>query len=330
MIRFLALIGVIAALGAGWHFAWNKGAAELDRRADLAVARIAEDGGRLECANRHIEGFPFRIGIYCTAFEYAPPGGGAFSAGNLRSAAQFYAPGRIVAELDGPAEIQLADGRRFELGWELLRSSLRANLDGVGALSIELRQPALSEGRGTAGEQVLARSDELQIHARRSPQETADLDLASTITAMRDDQERFPAFSFSGDLTLKQMADRLQSGGGIVEFVRANGVSGEARSLVLEPADGGRLALSGPFTITPDGLLDAEIRIEADRIASLGAFFTALMPQQAETIANIAGLLGALETGGTSPQSPRSLTLTVNRGRISIGLIPAGRVPPLF
>lgn len=330
MLRFGGLILAMAALAAGWYFAWNRGAAELNRQADLAVARVAEEGGRLECKDRHIEGFPFRIGIFCSAFEFAPPGGGAFSASSLRSAAQFYNPGHIISELDGPAQVQLADGRRFELAWENLRTSLRANLEGANAISLEIRQAVLSEGRGTAGEQTLARSDDLHVHARRSPQDAATLDLAVSLSEMRDDKERFPVFSFSGDASFSGLAERIAAGDDLAAFIRDNGLSGEARSLVLEPAEGGRLVLSGPFKIAPDGLLDAEIRIEATRVAALGAFFTALFPQESETIGNIAGLLGSIDSGDAGAEKPRSVTLTISRGRISIGLIPAGSVPPLF
>jgi hypothetical protein len=330
MLRFGGLILVIAALAAGWYFAWNRGAAELNRHADIAIARIGAEGGRLECMDRHIEGFPFRIGIFCSAFEFAPPGGGAFSASKLRSAAQFYNPGHVISELDGPAQVQLPDGTRFELGWEALRSSIRANLDGMNALSFELRQPVLSEGRGTAGEQTLARSDDVQVHARRSPQDAATLDLAVSLSAVRDDKERFPGFSFSGDASFNSLADQITAGGDLAAFIRDSGLSGEARSLVLEPAEGGRLVLSGPFKVDRDGLLTGEIRIEATRVAALGAFFTALFPQESETIANIAGLLGSLDSGDAGADKPRSVTLTVSRGRISIGLIPAGSIPPLF
>ncbi|HSO48140.1 MAG TPA: DUF2125 domain-containing protein, partial [Rhizobiaceae bacterium] len=147
MARLAILITVIAAIGAGWYTAWNWGAGEIDRQADKAIAGIASQGGRLDCRDRAVAGFPFRIGVSCSAVEFAPPGGGAFSASNFRSAAQFYDPGKVVGELDGPALIQLPDGRRFELNWEVLRSSLRANLDSINALSVELRQPVLSEGR---------------------------------------------------------------------------------------------------------------------------------------------------------------------------------------
>jgi hypothetical protein len=333
MGRAAVLILVLAAIAGGWYAAWNWGAREVDRQADALAARIASDGGRLECPDRRIGGFPFRIGVFCSAVEFAPPGGGAFSASNLRTAAQFYSPGRIVGELDGPALLQLPDGRRFELGWEILRSSLHANLDGVNALSLELRQPVLSEGRGTTGEQELARSDEAQFHARRSPQDGEALDLAVSWQMLRDEQARFPAFSLAGDARLDAIADRIAAGRNPLDILRTDGLSGEARSIVLVPADGGRLAISGPFKIAADGLLDGEFTLEATKIASLGAFFTAFAPAEAETIANVTGLLSALERpggDGEGEQKPVSFTLYIARGTVSFGVIPVGEIPPLF
>ncbi|HSO46891.1 MAG TPA: DUF2125 domain-containing protein, partial [Rhizobiaceae bacterium] len=222
--------------------------------------------------------------------------------------------------------------RRFELNWEVLRSSLRANLDSINAFSVELRQPVLSEGRGTAGEQVLARSEEAQLHARRSPQDRNSLDLAMSAQAFRDDQQRFPGFSLAAEARLDAIADRIASGRNPLEILRRDGLSGEAGKLEIAPSDGGRLTLSGPFTVAPDGLLDGEITITAERIAALGAFFTALVPGEAEMIRNVAGLLSSLETGGGGEGAGRtaSIKLTIVRGRVSLGLIPVGELPPRF
>jgi hypothetical protein len=335
MARVGGLLFFIVALGAGWYFAWNWGARELDRRATLATQDIADAGGRLDCTDRRVEGFPFRIGIYCTTIEFAPPGGGAYSAGELRSAAQFYAPGHVVAELDGPAQVQLPNGSRFEIEWENLRSSLRAGLSGVSDVSLEMHQPVLSEGRGTQGEQVLARSDDIQLHARRSQEGSAALDLAFSTQAMRDDKERFPAFSLASDIRLDALADKLRPGFDFEAHVRKNGLSGEARNIVLEPQAGGRMVLSGLVTVGADGLLDAQLRIEASEIASLGAFFTALFPRDSEMIANIANLLSSLESpaaanGETGSGKSATVTLTIRRGAVSFGLIGLGKLPPLF
>lgn len=332
MARLAILIAAIAAIGAGWYTAWNWGADEIDRQAGKAIAGIASQGGRLDCRDRTVAGFPFRIGVSCSAVEFAPPGGGAVSASSFRSAAQFYDPGKVVGEMDGPALIQLPDGRRFELNWEVLRSSLRANLDSINALSVELRQPVLSEGRDTAGEQVLARSDEAQFHARRSPQDNNALDIALSAQALRDDQERFPGFSLAVEARLDAIADKIAAGGNPLAILRREGLSGEASKVEIAPSEGGRLTLSGPFTVAPDGLLDGEITVTAERIAALGAFFTALAPGEAEMIGNVAGLLSSLETGssGEGAGKTASIKLTIVRGNVSLGLIPVGELPPLF
>jgi hypothetical protein len=339
MARVGGLLVLILALGAGWHFAWNWGAGELDRRATLLTQRLAEDGARLECNDRRIEGFPFRIGVYCTTIEFAPPGGGAFSAGELRSAAQFYNPGHVVAELDGPALVQLPNGMRFQAEWENLRSSLRAGLSGISAVSLELRQPVLSEGKGTRGEQVLARSDEIQVHARRSQEDPAALDTALSTQAMRDDKERFPAFSLASDIRLDALADALRQGFDLEAHVRESGISGEARNVVLEPSAGGRMVFSGPFKIGADGLIDAKFRIEANEIASLGTFFAALFPRSSDAIDNIAFLLSSIgpsstganaDAGSPATGNSATITLTIQRGTVSLGLISLGTLPPLF
>jgi hypothetical protein len=182
---------------------------------------------------------------------------------------------------------------------------------------------------------VLARAEDAQVHLRRTPQDDKALDLAFSVQAMRDDKERFPAFSLAADTRIDALAYELKPGFDLDAHVRKNGISGEARQIVLEPQAGGRMVLSGPIKIGADGLVDGQLRIEASQIASLGAFFTALFPQDSDTIANIANLLSSLETpvaenGDAATGRSATVTLTIRRGAVSFGLIGLGRLPPLF
>jgi hypothetical protein len=332
MARILIILAAIAMIVAGWSYAWFRGADEISTRTYSLVERLTEAGNRFECTNRRIEGFPFRIGIHCDRIAVAPSEGGSFEAQAVRSAAQFYNPGHIVGELDGPALLQLPDGRRFELQWENLRTSLRLGLSGPKALSVELRQPSLAvRSAETAGSQM-ARSTLMEFHARKAPSSDENLDVALRFADLSDPTGRIPGLSLDADLTVDAVAGKIGIGFDPIAHIRENGLSGNARSIILTPSEGGRLVLSGPFSISPAGVVSGEIRLEATDLAKLGAFFTQLVPERRELVGNVVSLLSAIvpESGKEAAGQPTSLTLKIRDGVMSIGLIPVAELPPVF
>jgi hypothetical protein len=332
MARILIILAAIAMIAGGWSYVWFRGAAEISARSDSLAEQLRLAGDRLECANRRIEGFPFRIGIHCDQIAFAPSEGGSFEAKAVRSAAQFYDPGHIVGELDGPALLQLPDGRRFELQWENLRTSLRLGFSGLNALSFELRQPSLAVQSAGSASPSIARSNVIEFHARKSPSSDENLDLALRLADASDPAGRVPGLSLDADLTLEAIAGKLGGDFDPIADIRENGLSGNARSIVLTPSGGGRLVLSGPFSISTTGLVSGEIRLEATDLAKLGAFFAQLVPERRELVGNVVSLLSAIvpESGTKSNDQPTALTLKIRDGAMSIGLIPVAELPPVF
>ncbi len=331
MKRTIGFVAFLLVLGFGFVAGWRWAAGEMTAKSAEIEARIGQRGGKLECSRKRVEGFPFRIGVHCDTVGFSPPRGGAFSAGAFRSAAQLYNPGFLVAELDGPADLQLADGQRFQLDWGILRASGRASFSGVNRVSLEVGQPVLSEGSDSPAQQNLAKAEDFQLHARLSPEKEQAVDLAFSAKSLRDDQERFPALTLSADFEIEDFADQLRPGALPIEYIRENGAKGQVRTLLIEPEGGGSLSLSGPLAIDRNGILDGDITVTTSDIRLLAAFFIKLMPQESETISNIASLIDAIK-----PQSPdadaktRSLKLAIRKGRMNVGFLPLGNLPPLW
>lgn len=324
--RVVGLVVAIALLGLGWSAAWTWAAGALEERFAGASRQIAQRGGSLDCPGREIRGFPFRIGVFCNRFAYASPGGGAIEAGALRSAAQLYAPGRLVGELDGPAIVALPDLGRHELAWEAARISGRAGLSGLQAFSLQLREPRLA----AASDLPLGAASQAQFHLRRNPDAPADLDVAFSGDGVEPARGEIAAFSLSGDLRLTGLAGELRPGFDLAAHVRENGLQGEARSLTLSPAAGGRLELSGPISIDPNGVVDADAELVASEPALLAEFFAAAFPDRREEIEAGARLLAGLFPAAGENAGTASVRITIRRGRIVFGLIPLGELPPLW
>jgi hypothetical protein len=325
------MLVILLVLGSGWVVGWRYGAQLVLSKTAQTQQRIAEKGGRLECDGKRIEGFPFRLGVMCDRVEFAPPRGGAFSVGKFRSAAQLYYPGRFVSELDGPAALQLPDGRRFKLQWSEFRGSGHVTADGIDRFSAALANPVLSEGEGTAGGQDLANAQSLQIHARRSPEKDGAVDYALSLAGLAHPVSRFPAHSLELDVRLDDFVSQMKPGALPLQHIREQGASGILRNVSVTPAEGGQLAAKGTFKISRDGLIDADLKVRASEIRLLASFAIAFAPQENEAISNIAGLLEAIAPDPTEQDGKtRTLPVRISKGKISIGFLPVGEIPALW
>ena len=126
----------IAVYSVAWYFA-----AEYLRRQIVAFF----EGGNpaaitANCEQPSIGGYPFRFRLNCDRLSLDDNYQGiSASFGAVRAAAQIYAPGHVVWELDGPAEIRSALGFNSTIEWEDLRSSFNATLSGLQRSSLEIR-----------------------------------------------------------------------------------------------------------------------------------------------------------------------------------------------
>src|SRR5690606_23961322 len=125
--------------------------------------------------------------------------GVSLQAGSFRSAGQIYDPMRLVAELDGPAAIDLPQGGPISLDWAGLRASAR--------LAEPLPQRVSLEGadlKASTTGAPLATVAAFQVHMRPNG---ADLDLAGgfdglTLDRTLVDGRTLPPLSGQSDLSI--------------------------------------------------------------------------------------------------------------------------------
>jgi hypothetical protein len=326
----LAALAVLAgAIALGWGLAWRAASERLLREAENAL-QSAGAGGHAGCRNMRAGGFPFRIGVFCDRIEVSgreDPRFGAWQleAGALRSAAQFYNPGHIVAELDGPVYFESDRLPALQGEWETGRASLRAGLSGLKRVSLQLRDARLL----LFGARSLASAATAEAHAR--PGDAPDsADIAFSIgdarVAFGND---LPAFSLDGDLAVAGAADLFGGSGGLgrlVARIRANGGAAEIRSLGFSPATGGSVHVAGRIAIGADGLLDGRLKLDISAPAGIAQFVARLAGEREarDSVERIAAALALL------PGEARGIELVFDRGKARLGAIPLGRVPRLF
>lgn len=313
----LAILAGIALYTAGWYYA----AGELTRQVNAGVAGLNGGGKRASCENAQARGYPFRIGIFCRSvmFEESRRGIG-FRAREFRSAAQVYAPHRALAELEGPATLQVPGLMALELEWSSMRASSHLASPLPDLFSVEARDLVVGPDEPGALQTVLWRADGMQFHMRPAGE---DLDLAVRFSGLRVEEamegvDALPAFDGLVDF-------QLTDGAASAELVPSNlrGRSGTVRNatLTIAGSDAGA-TIRGPISVDELGLVDANLEVTLRDPRSFAAILVALMPEARQEI----GLsLSAIEAMGSAPTLP----LRIAKGEVSVGFISLGSIPPL-
>ncbi len=309
---------VIALYTSGWFYA----AAQLKTTVLKAIAPGNTAGVSAECADIDFRGYPFRIGLFCSKVDVDDNVNGvSASFGELRSAAQVYAPGHIVWELDSPAEIRTAHGLTLNAEWANLQSSLITKLKGID------RSSTVIDGlKGTAvsqtGQTINFDAAHAEIHLR---QNNGDLDgaisLTDSNTAIKD-WPAFPKLSANADVTLAGKAGMIDGS----DQKGLYGASGELRKVVADIGDGKVMTLSGPFSFDEEGYLSGKFKLEIEQLGPWRDSVKQTFPEIARTVDTAAKLLKALAGGGDKV----SVDLVVARGNATVGgFIPLGSIPPI-
>ncbi|PWK64586.1 DUF2125 domain-containing protein [Aminobacter sp. AP02] len=316
--RFLWLAIFIVVLFGGYSAAWFWFAGKAENEVRKTIAGLNRDGVSVECVNSTVRGFPFRIGLFCDRLEYEDAARRiSASAGNLRTAAQVYQPMRTVLELDGPLRVTAPDMPQLQLDWELMHASARIANPLPERLSVETRklsgQAAFSDGAPTP----LFTAEETQMHLRPNG---ANVDLAGTFTGLAIDPQvtdgrSLPKLDGSADTTLNNGVDLVKSRQPVLR-----GQSGTIRSMTLTSGGSSGVALSGPWSIDTDGLVDADLKVTIQNPRELSRILSEIIPEQRQQIGSA---FAGLALFGDAPTLP----LKIAKGHATLGFISLGMVP---
>lgn len=316
-----AVLAAVLLYTAGWFYATSV----MKERLTLAFDRGNPAAAAVACDDMDVRGFPFRLGVFCSRVAIDDHRNGLSATfGAFRSAAQVYAPGHIVWEMDGPAEIRSAPGLAIQAEWQTLRSSLIAGLGGMDRTSLEAEglKASVTSTIDNRVADIDARHSEL--HLRRQGEDLEAAILFEDVQAViRDSAIPLPRVSASADLTLAGKGDFIdlkdESGKGL------HGASGELQRLVVDLGEGRILTLSGPFSIGDDGYLSGEILVAIEGIDAWSASLQTMVPQSATQIKSGSNMLKALFGG----KDTGSATISIRNGEMSLSFIPLGKLPPI-
>ena len=326
-----ALIGVVLVailLAAGLCGAWFYLAGRLDGELTRAIETARRQGTDVECPNRDVFGFPFRIGFRCDALSIVRSGDRPLriSAGAVRTAAQIYRPNRIVGELDGPMRV---DGPQFpplDIRWSLGQASASFWTEGLDHFAIVAEEPKVALAQPAAGGADIVDAVHSEWHARRRD---GDLDI---FTLMKGGKLTFsgapdlPPLDASTDLTIGGAGDWLSGAArGLTGRELFAGRQISLRSFLLA-MDNANAELSGDFSFDDEGQVSGKFELAIADPKEIARLVTAVAPNLKDIASGIAT---ALPMVGRQADGRTVIELRARNGIIAAGIFPIGKLPSL-
>ncbi|KGF70668.1 hypothetical protein LL06_03800 [Hoeflea sp. BAL378] len=317
--KFGWLAAAIVGGCALWTLGWFLLAAQAERRLPETLARITGTDAAASCERAEVRGYPFRFGLFCQSLSYSNTAEDvSAAAGAFRSAAQFYRPGHVVAEIDGPLTVA-APGLAARIDWQMLQASVLAAPAGLDRGSLDGRTVNVDIDGVGLSRKLAVQAGRITGHGRRNG---PDLDIAVYAEELQDTlMAGLAAKAVTLEATLPGQAPLLD--------VPYTPISGPfeivLHRLAVELDEASSLEISGPVRIGADrrlsGSLDVTIR-NPQRFAALAATAD---PEIGQLLERFMPLLSSLDTRQDEDGVTLPLTLTDNR--ISLGMFPLGELP---
>jgi hypothetical protein len=308
-------------------FGWFWGAGKLETFITGKIENISARGQTVTCNNLEVKGYPFRIGVHCsnTSIDGNQQRLG-ITAGALRTTAQIYSPGHIISELEGPMRISNRSNQ-LEANWTNLRASSSIDLSSLTKGSIEATDLNVTLDLPNNPEIGTLTAQNAQVHLR---QNANDLDFAASgatllFTNTKGDVT-VPMAGINLITTILDQASVLDHVGTREQF-NIKGSQIVLQELKIEPSLGSHLTLSGPLSVSTQGLISGQLAAKIKNIKGFEGFIQNLRPELAANISTAISILGSLNS--SNADSDITINLTIKNGRVQAGFIPLGMIPAI-
>lgn len=353
--------GILIVLAAIWTGVWFYAASAAETALAGWRAREAKSGRIYECAQQTIGGFPFRIEVRCTEPKAELRADGmpiALNAADLVVLAQVYQPTLLIGEFKGPAGVgDPGKPPSYIANWRVGQASVRGTPRAPQRVSIVFDDPSVQ--RAGEGAAILA-AKRIELHGRMlegsaTSNPVIELGLRSTAATVPElhamaktpiDSEIAFVVRGLADFGPKPWPARfreLHQRDGSIEITRARAQQGDIVAVstgTLKLNERGNL--DGQLQLTVINIeqliraLDLETVATKGRVGETFDKLDRILPGLADVARkNVTpGVLAAVKAVGKRAtlegKQATTVPLRFMDGRISLGPIPVGRVPPLF
>ncbi len=324
MKKTIILLLTIVLLGLGWTIGWFFVQGRVEQMLDAQIARLEQEGKIIECQKKSVGGYPFRIVVDCPGFLFNDIGSGfGFNFKSVKTAAQVYQPGKIVAEMHPVGSLNLPQQGLMAVDWNSLRASVFATLQGVERFSLLGKEMQIVP---VNNELAAASFGEIQLHGRKS--EENDVQLAIRASNATSKLALWPDFDLEMYFSFSAVYKQLMAGKMFDEIGRISGLKGELEKAVFSPKDAGKVTMSGPFSVNENGLVSGRFDLVASDVPALIEALAKSNPLFQQEVRNLGTMLSSVAQ--RNADGSMSIVLVLDKGQVNFGLIPVGFFPPVY
>lgn len=317
-LRFKLLLALALVLVVGWSVLWFVCAGVVDRQADRIEMRAERDGTMINCAQRSVKGYPFRIEVRCGPETRIASADGTVTIGGLTLAGQLYEPSLLIAELRSPLAIDVVHAPAMAAEWDLARASARLDFTDR---SLRRFDAEVRGGAATLAGAPRVTADEVHVNVRRKPDAPEDLDVAvRLIRAVPIPGQAPVTLLFRGEMP---GAAPLLAGHGdrVVGRLHAGGLSLVIDKATVECGDM-LVGVDGTLTLRPDGLMDGDLSLAIAGLDAGVPYAGVLPPIVQDSIAALQKVLPYVPDTTIGGRTAKKIPITIRAGRARAGIIP--------
>lgn len=323
---FVISLGLFAIV---YSIVWYYLAAWVEDAVQKSQQDLHRFGIIVQCSNLYKTGYPLRIAIACDSPDFHKADNSmTFSGAQLVASAPIYAPNWVSFDITAPVRLKAMETHSLHGKWDAMRIEInpgRKTLDGL-ILSVENAQMTTSPATDKTLPVIAA--DFIHLDATQ-----ADELLTTRLTFDTMQLPWIKTAFHQGIPALNGQIILTMDGAGQLFAVdetpwsqRLKGRSGTIKRAVFSPASGGRLTLSGPFNISEHGLLSGQFTVSVHDAMMLKPVLSDLFPAQAGNMTTLLFILGSMEKDEAGDPM---LKFDVTEGRMRMGFIKLGKIPPI-
>jgi hypothetical protein len=328
------LVGAVVVLALLWLLYWY-GANEIaSALRDRATALAASRGYAVECADEVAGGFPTSIELACSRASLAGAAGEMTAAvEGLSARSPLYRPGRVEWAATGPFILNApANGIGLTATWRDAGSKLDAGLGGLSAVTaflqdFEVFMPADQRPLPFTG-MKLSRAD---LSVFPDADDTYRLVAsAGAVTLDTGDERTLPPIDFDADVSALSFGGSLglDPRRAFRDWLARGGNLHIDKMKII--ADTVATTYSGDLTLSPDGLLSGNLKLDIKGIENLPNLVETFRPGSRNDVEQVVATAIAFTKPVDTPDGPsRELNLLVRDNVVSIGIIPIVVIPRL-
>ena len=331
LVTPLVVAGLLLAAWTGWWFYLTR---EIEKRLDVQVAALREDGWTITHSEVATTGWPFRARVSIPHADILAPSGHGVAAPELVAEANAWNPDRWMVVAPEGLTLTRAGKGKVGVRGDALRLSVSHLTDRFPDLRVDLARPVFTAHRG-AEPFPIASAERIQFEARpHRADESADA--VDVLFNLEDARGRpggpVEGATQQGRLTVQmegvvRQASRLSgvdSAGVFSAWTRAGGRFTDLRGRLIAGESRALLTSEG-LSARADGRLEGALSLRAERP---GAAISGLARSRSGAV-NRVGAAGAAAAAAVSGREV-DLTIRFRDGRTWLGPFALAPAPKLF